>query len=134
MSFLLKITQSYFSYLTIIWHFSILPNGENFNFFIKFLRTCDTSIKVFCEMVKKNPKSNGIFLILPLVKVNVLAGGSPCGVSTLLMRSQHECHLHLIVWLRSMVLRAQVRAAHLCSTNVEPPGRLSSTVPILIIA
>mgnify|MGYP002775681378 CR=1 FL=1 len=68
MSFFFKNPQSYFSYLTQIWHFSILPNGEIFNFFIKFWRTYDTSIKMFCEMAKKPPKSNGIFLILPLVR------------------------------------------------------------------
>ena len=68
MSFFFKNPQSYFSYLTQIWHFSILPNGEIFNFFIKFWRTCDTSIKMFCEMAEKPPKSNGIFLILPLMR------------------------------------------------------------------
>ena len=37
------------------------------------------------------------------------AGGSLCGVSTLLMRSRHGCHLRQVVQLRSMVLRAQER-------------------------
>ena len=64
---LLKNTQSYVSYLTKFWHFSILPNGEIFSFFIKFSRTCDSGIEVFCEMAKKAPKSEGIFLILPFV-------------------------------------------------------------------
>ena len=41
----------------------ILPNGEIFSFVIKFSRTCYPSIKVFCEMVKKSPKSDKIFII-----------------------------------------------------------------------
>ena len=65
---LLKNTQSYVSYLAKFWHFSILANDQFFNFFIKFSRTCDTGIKVFCEMAKKAPKSDGIFLILPFVR------------------------------------------------------------------
>ena len=65
---LLKNTQSYVSYLAKFWPFSILANGQFFSFFIKFWRTCDTGINVFCEMAKKAPKLNGIFLILPFVR------------------------------------------------------------------
>ena len=77
MSFFFKNPQSYFSYFTQIWHFSILPNGEIFNFFIKFWRTCDTSIKMFCEMAKKPQNQTEYSLsfhlcaILPLVNADM---------------------------------------------------------------
>ena len=64
---LLKNTQSYVSYLAKFWPFSILANGQFFSFFIKFWRTCDTGINVFCEMVIITLKLNVIFLILLFV-------------------------------------------------------------------